>query len=45
MRDGLEKVTQRPDTSQREMRRKIDDVEGSLGRIGGEVRNAVDMRS
>ena len=45
VRDGLEKVTQRHDTSQSEMRRKIDDVESSLRRIGGEVRNAVDLRS
>ena len=45
VRDGLEKVTQRQDTSQREMRRKIDDVEGSLRRIGGEVKSAVEMRS
>ncbi len=43
--EGVEKVKQRQDTSQREMHRKIDDVEGSLKRIGGDVRNVVDMRS
>ncbi len=29
VRDGLEKVTQRHDTSQSEMRMKINDVEGT----------------
>ncbi len=45
VRDGLEKVTQRQDTSQREMRRKINDVEGSLRQVGGEFRSVVELRT